>query len=254
MTPLSKDTAGIILPFDTFRNHLDASNKTIDSELEIKSFEAAGKILAEIWSESIIDNRPVLVSYTSPPEKEHSKVLFHKTEEWKAKYVRQSQYMLQIVNCSDKSCCKQWRTNYLEFFPQRFLPAPVPITAENGLQIDREKGKFQSQFQSLFLASSLKLDVCYDEYCPSLQENNAEGERIIKRRSCKICKLYHSTIAAMKEDKRVCKRSDKRREWSPLMKVMPKMILKLKVMMKLEVMLKSKVTNQRKILNLNNLS
>ena len=54
----------------------------------------------------------------------------------------------------------------------------------------------------------MKLDVCYDEYCPSLQEKNAEGEQIIERRSCK---LYHSMIAAMKEHKRVCKRSNKRR-------------------------------------------
>ena len=107
MTPFSKHTAGIILPFDTFGNHLDASNKTIDSELEVKNFEATGKILAEIWSESIIDNHPVVASYTSLPEKEHSKVLFHKTEEWKAKHVRQSQYMLQIVKCSDKSCWYQ---------------------------------------------------------------------------------------------------------------------------------------------------
>ena len=124
-------------------NHLDTSNKTIDSELEVKKFEAAWKILAEIWSESIIDNHPVVGSNTSPPEKEHRKVLFHKTEEWKGKHCRQSQYMLQIVKCSDKSCCKQWRTNYLEFFSQRFFPAPVPMaTSENGLQIDRAKGKF----------------------------------------------------------------------------------------------------------------
>ena len=82
MAPLSEDTAGIILPFDTFGNYLDASNKTIDSKLEIKNFEAAGRILAEIWSESIIDIYPFVASYTSPPEKEHSKVLFHKTEEW----------------------------------------------------------------------------------------------------------------------------------------------------------------------------
>ena len=74
MTPLSKDTAGIILHFDTFGNHLDVSNKTIDSELETKNFEAARRILGEIWSESIIDNHPVVASYTSPPEKEHSKV------------------------------------------------------------------------------------------------------------------------------------------------------------------------------------
>ena len=57
----------------------------------------------------------------------------------------------------------------------------------------------------------MKLDVCYDEYCPSLQEKNAEGERIIERRSCKICKLYHSTIVAVMEQKQVCKRSNKRR-------------------------------------------
>ena len=94
MTLLSKDTAGIILPFDTFGNHLDASSKTIDSELEIKNFEAAGKILVEIWSEAIIDNHPIVASYKSPPEKEHSKVLFRKTEGWKAKHVHQSQYML----------------------------------------------------------------------------------------------------------------------------------------------------------------
>ena len=42
------------------------------------------------------------------------------------------------------------------------------------------------------------------------KKKNAEGERIIERCSCKICKLYHSTIAAMKEHKRVRKRSNKR--------------------------------------------
>ena len=43
MTPLPKDTAGIILPFDTFDSHLDAENKTTDINLEIKNFEAAAK-------------------------------------------------------------------------------------------------------------------------------------------------------------------------------------------------------------------
>ena len=50
MAPLSKDTASIILLFFTFGSHLDAANKAIDINLEIKNFEAAGKILVEIWS------------------------------------------------------------------------------------------------------------------------------------------------------------------------------------------------------------
>ena len=47
MVPLSKDTAGIILPSDTFGNHLNKSNKTTDIELE-KNFKAAGEILASV--------------------------------------------------------------------------------------------------------------------------------------------------------------------------------------------------------------
>ena len=56
-------------------------------------------------------------------------------------------------------------------FPQRFLPAPVPVsTSDNGLKIDPLKGSFRSLFQSFYLASTLKLDTCYDEYCSSRQE------------------------------------------------------------------------------------
>ena len=44
----SKDAAGIILPFDRFSNDLCWRNKTINLELEIKNFEAAGKILTEL--------------------------------------------------------------------------------------------------------------------------------------------------------------------------------------------------------------
>ena len=109
--------AGIILPFNTFGSHLDAANKTIDINLEIKNFGAAGKIIAEIWSESIIDN-PVVASYTSPPEKKPDEVVFQMSEEWKAQHVRQSEYMLRIIKCSDSSGCKPGRTNYPMFFFQ----------------------------------------------------------------------------------------------------------------------------------------
>ena len=43
MAPLSKDTAGIILPFDKFGNHLDAANKTIDINVEIKNSKPLAK-------------------------------------------------------------------------------------------------------------------------------------------------------------------------------------------------------------------
>ena len=114
--------------------------------------------------------------------------------------------MLQIVKCSDVTCCKPWKTNYCEFHPQRFLPPPVPVAiSENGLRIDRENGAFRSLFQALYLSNALELNICYDEYCPSLQVKGTKYKTIIERRTCPQCNLYHSTITALKKRKRECK-------------------------------------------------
>ena len=66
------------------------------------------------------------------------------------------------------------------FFPKQFLPGPVTIsTSDNGLKIDPKKGSFRSLFHFFYLASTLKLDTCCNEYCPSLQETNAKNEGVI---------------------------------------------------------------------------
>ena len=41
MVPLSHDLSGVVLPHDTFGNHLDSSGNTIDEQLEEKNFYAA---------------------------------------------------------------------------------------------------------------------------------------------------------------------------------------------------------------------
>ena len=46
----------------------------------------------------IIDGLPVLVEFIS---EEADQEVIKKPEEWKSKYVRKSQYFLQIVKCKD---------------------------------------------------------------------------------------------------------------------------------------------------------
>ncbi len=46
---------------------------------------------------------------------------------WCATHVLQTQYTIQIVRCSSISCCGPWRSNYIQVFPHRFLPAPVAL-------------------------------------------------------------------------------------------------------------------------------
>jgi hypothetical protein len=66
-------------------------------------------------------------------------------------HVLQTQYTLQIVRCNSIECCGAWRSNYIEVFPHRFLPSPVPFErTPYGVRMaekDYQKGQF---YGSLF--------------------------------------------------------------------------------------------------------
>jgi hypothetical protein len=66
-------------------------------------------------------------------------------------HVLQTQYTLQIVRCNSVECCGAWRSNYIEVFPHRFLPSPVPFErTPYGVRMaekDYQRGQF---YGSLF--------------------------------------------------------------------------------------------------------
>ena len=117
MTPLGKHWSGLILPRDYIGFHLDANRKTIDEELEKEHFKKAGEILAEVWSNSIID------TYTAHAEfVQNAKVeVEYPDEDWVSRHVTQSQYVLQIVRCKDVTRCARWRSNWTDVAHFRFL-------------------------------------------------------------------------------------------------------------------------------------
>lgn len=107
VAPLSRDLCGVILPHDTYGLHLDGSGRTIDLDLELKIFQKAGEVLAEIWSQRIIDGFEVEAEYISPSGGAGSngtdstpggyiseQPLHFLTEEWKSGHVMQPQYLL----------------------------------------------------------------------------------------------------------------------------------------------------------------
>ena len=96
MVKFSKELSGVVLSHDNFWSHLNAKGETIDKKLEKKGY--AREILVKIWSGVIIDGHPVLVEFIS---EEADQEVIKKPEEWKSKYVRKSQYFLQIVKCKD---------------------------------------------------------------------------------------------------------------------------------------------------------
>lgn len=97
MAPLSRDLAGLVLPHDHFGSHLDDHGKTVDPELEKENFAHAGQVLAEIWSDKIIDGYPTLAKYVDPADSEVEEgMLLKGSPGWRIRHVRESHYMVQV--------------------------------------------------------------------------------------------------------------------------------------------------------------
>ena len=142
MAPLGYALAGVILPHANFGTHLDSQGNTVNSNLEIKKNQHAGKVLAEMWSSNVIDNHPVVAEYINHTDHQ---TLIEKSQLWCQQHVRGSQYMLQIIKCKDLSCCAPPRSSYFSLVKDRFLPPPMPLAqSDDGLVADIQKQQFAS--------------------------------------------------------------------------------------------------------------
>ena len=169
MAPLSHELAGVILPHANFGTHLDSQSNTVNSDLEIKIVGHAGKVLAEIWSSTVIDNHPVVAEYVNHIDHQ---TLIEKSQQWCQLHERESQYMLQIIKCKHLSCCTPPRSSNFSFVKDRFLPPPKPLAqSDDGLVADIKKQQFASLFVTIQLGTGVFLvRIPYDYGCPSLQE------------------------------------------------------------------------------------
>lgn len=186
MAPLSRQLSGVVLSHEHFGSHLDSSGRTVDLELEKKNFRHAGECLAEIFSAVTIDGYPVTAEFVSSEESELDKNSIVKVSpEWISKHVRSSQYFLQIVKCNNPECCDPFRSAYLTYFKNRFLPAPIPLDYEQGLQVSANPSTktYASLFQNLAVFNK---NVPYDEHCPSLSGK-------LKARVCADCSILLQT-------------------------------------------------------------
>lgn len=144
MAPLSHALSGLVLDYDFYGSHLDDSGKTIDVDLEKNNFKHAGNTLSEIWSSESIAGYSVEAKYIE--DKNLSDEDLEIDQLWFSNHVRSSQYLLQIVKCDSKDCCKNYRSSIKNVLPDRFLPPPVKVKdSDKGIVctgINDPSGKF----------------------------------------------------------------------------------------------------------------
>jgi hypothetical protein len=206
MAPLSKELAGLILPHDHFGRHLDGQGNTIDTELEKRNFEFAGRALAEVWSQVNIDGFSTFAEYIDPESSElDDEILLKKDEQWFCVHVRTSQYFTQIVKCMDTKCCMKPRSSYFSVITDRFLPPPIPLDqSSDGLKANERADRESHIFPSLFVSKTINWSdilpkstrsfksLPYDLYCPSVQSELLD-------RTCKVCNIYFASKVMLKK-------------------------------------------------------
>ena len=103
----------------------------------------------------MLDGNPAVVEFI---EDDAPVIVGTKSEKWKACRVRQSQYFLQIVKCTDSKCCSSFQSSYLKVVPKLFLPAPLPVAhTHNGIQWakDAKDATYLSLYQNISLQNPL---------------------------------------------------------------------------------------------------
>ena len=181
---LSKELGGVVLPHDSYGSHL-VNGKTVDEDLELKNFEAAGEVLAELWGKMMIDSHQVTAEYVANPPLPSTKD-FSVSSLYKSRHLIQTQYMTVVLKCDDTSCCAKPRTQIMSFFPGRRLPTLIPIKYSDcgpqALDLDPEIWKKQLIFPSFLARGALESslvpvtlkdkfgdNVPYDAFFPTQQ-------------------------------------------------------------------------------------
>jgi hypothetical protein len=124
MCSFSERLKGVVLPFDTFGNHLSADKKSVaDIDLAKKNFAEAARLLKGFWSKDNYADKPVHVQYVEPtgndPVNTRSEYLndavegFNDSEslddeqaKWLFEHAKFAKYSIDFRKCNDKTCCK----------------------------------------------------------------------------------------------------------------------------------------------------
>ena len=210
------------MPHETYGSHLNNNGQTIDTELELRNFEAAGNTLADIWRNLVIDGYPVLAEYIPTPPPPLIKQ-FTVSAKYKSRHVIETRYMTVVIKCDDLLCCSVPKTQVKLFFPNQRIPALIPIKfAKSGLIAEDmepdmwKKDLMFPDFLTRMLLEETLAPEClrekfgskipYDAFFPSQQDK-------VEKRICpgQMCGRYFASVKSLMEHKRVCTASRKRR-------------------------------------------
>ena len=169
----------------------------MDSDLEKENLFKASNILAEIWSNTVIDGHAVdcqavrLDQEFIPAEESAS---------WISRHVQQGRYAIQVVKCFGDECCQPFETNWLTGLCQQ--ETAVHKYRMKGIEAVEPAGYFRNPklpFAPLTqriltkvqpIAAEQFLSTPFDLYYPAMEKKFQKG-------TFPACASYWPSQAAM---------------------------------------------------------
>ena len=116
--------------------------------------------------------------------------------------------MVQVVKCSDRTCCSQHRSSYFSLTEDGFLAGSLlnEQTLENGLRVAVGSSRFPSLFVRLAVNADIlpRSAVSYPKEIPfDFARSNLQHK--LTQRDCKQCLLYHASVKYVEAHEKVCK-------------------------------------------------
>lgn len=100
----------------------------------MQNFAAAGKILADIWSECMIDDYLVNAVNVDPvPRGEKEAKFDNYTEKFADSHFNYGHFHFSIMKCQDRRCCTEYRSNAYDILQQNKYPAPRYFVRNNSI-------------------------------------------------------------------------------------------------------------------------
>ena len=141
---------------------------------------------------------------------------FQASPEFRARHVLETQYMTVYLKCDNRDCCPLPKTKVDLFFPNRRIPALIPVkltvTGPVAIELAKDINKQDLTFPDIFARIVVEKDlvpnslkekygdvVPYDVYFPTQQDQ-------VLRRMCKNCSKYHASLKSLALHKKVCKK------------------------------------------------
>ena len=189
MAPLSKAMVGTVLEHNHHGNHLDASKKTTDKELEIKNFFYGQQALSDLFNKVTIEGHNVTSEAIKPTSvqdriNKFGGKLSKRDRLFLHKHYQEGSLSFQLFKCNDRHCCRPLRSNYRQYLRTGRMTVPILLERKESGAIAAVKKGVKTTRSMFYGDLHLNERYVHEQKCFDYKQKCFDNNKIHSFRLC----------------------------------------------------------------------